>query len=218
MPNLGIAEIVVGVLFWIFLIVGGRAAIAGRGASLPVSGPPLVLQKFFLDSTGRAPNLVEIQGRAQGFISWLLTAMSLDATTSLIVTRNEISFRSAKLSGERAIVVPLSSVASLQYGYSKPIILIWLSVIIVGLSLWAGLSMNNSWLLLGGFALSAILLIAYVFSKKMAIAIETNGGMPPFGLSFKRGVIEGISVDLAQTRSAVEFINWAIQTNARKGA
>lgn len=217
MPNVGIPEMLVGALAWFFIIVAFRSAVAGRGARLPLSGRPLVLQRFFLDSTGRAPNLVEIQGRPQGLVSWLLTTMKVDATTSLTVTRSEISFKSAKLSGEHAIVVPLSHISSLQYGFSKPISLIWISVIVAVASIWAGLSRNNSWLLLGGLILAGLLLVAYFLSKKMAIAVETTGGAV-FSFAFKRGVIEGVSVDLAQTRAAVDFINWAIQTSGKPRA
>jgi len=218
--HVGIPEVLMvlaSFVFWFMLIAGARAAMASRGMNLPFFGRPLVLQKFFLDSTGRAPSLVEIQGRPQGFIPWLLTAMSIDTTTNLTVTRNEISLKQAKLSGEWAIVVPLSQVARLYYGFTKPIILIVIGVVVAIASIAAGLTTDNSWLMLAGLFLAAIFLIAYFLSKRMAISVETTGGSS-FGISFKRGVLDGVAIDLAQTRSAVDFINWAIQTQARKGA
>ena len=57
-----------------------------------------------------------------------------------------------------------------------------------------------------GLVIGGIFLIAYYLSKKIAISLETSGGMV-LGLSFKRSVIENVSVDLEQALKVIRIVN-----------
>jgi hypothetical protein len=57
-----------------------------------------------------------------------------------------------------------------------------------------------------GLVIGGILLVAYYLSRKIVISIETSGGMV-LGLSFKRSVIENVSVDIEQALKAIGILN-----------
>jgi hypothetical protein len=60
--------------------------------------------------------------------------------------------------------------------------------------------------LLLGLIIGGAMLIAYYLSKKIVISLETSGGMV-MGLSFKRSVIENVSVDIEQALRAILLVN-----------
>ncbi len=57
-----------------------------------------------------------------------------------------------------------------------------------------------------GLLIGLLFFIAYWLSKKIAISIQTKGGMI-MGLSFKRSVIENIPVDIQKAIQAITIIN-----------
>ena len=57
-----------------------------------------------------------------------------------------------------------------------------------------------------GLIIGGLFLIAYYLSKKIVISVETSGGMV-LGLSFKRSVIENVSVDIEQALKAIRIVN-----------
>jgi hypothetical protein len=159
----------------------------------------LVLRRFKIDESESANVLVEIVGRVSGFTAWLLTVMGIDAETSLIVSRKEITIKRASLSGQAYSVVPLPSVASTHCGYSKPI-----GFLVFGVLVLIGGLVAREFLV--GIVLGAIFFIVYWLSKKIVITIETSGGMT-LGLAFKRSVIENVSVDIQEALKAISIIN-----------
>jgi ribosomal protein S27AE len=63
-----------------------------------------------------------------------------------------------------------------------------------------------------GLILGVFLVILYWLSKKIYIAVHTKGGLS-LGLSFKRSIIENISVDFEQDMKVIKIINRKITSS-----
>ncbi|KAF0139916.1 MAG: hypothetical protein FD122_2817, partial [Stygiobacter sp.] len=193
--NLGLGEIII-ILFVVLVLFGGL--FARKGTGLRISGPELVLRRFHIDEAAEDLN-VEIVGRASGLTAWLLTVMDLDAETKLLVHKTKISFKSASLSGELHQVVPMASISSTHCGYSKPIALLFLGVILF----IAGILLSQAVI---GLVFGGIVIVLYFISKKTSIVLETSGGMQ-LSLSFKRSIIENVSIDIEEALKVIRIIN-----------
>src|ERR1700752_3691306 len=105
----------------IIIVLGLFFAAIGRLARR--SSATLVLQKL---SVHRAPQpneapIVEIIGRSQGVIAFILTSMGFSASTRLTVNRIEVRCESASLFGQRFQFIPLRCMDPLAAGLHKPI-------------------------------------------------------------------------------------------------
>jgi hypothetical protein len=60
--------------------------------------------------------------------------------------------------------------------------------------------------ILVGLICGVIFIIAYFLTKKISISLETSEGMQ-LGLSFKRSIIENVTVDIEQARKVIMIIN-----------
>ena len=239
MFGIGFPELIVLAVVVFIVIVMGIITARRGGGSIRFSGLTLVLRTFKIDEAPSANILVDIVGRGSGIITWLLTIIGFDAVTSLKVTDKEVTFKRSSLFGKTYQVISLPSVSSTHCGYSKPLGYLIMGVIfLVGgiLSIpfqgggggfprdtAAGLSANSTFVLIG-LVIGGIFLLAYFLSKKIFIFLETYGGMI-LGISFKRSVIENVSVDMEQALKAIEVINKRIiasqvknQSNKQVGA
>lgn len=212
MFGLGTSELIVLAVV-VFILVGGGLVRRG-GGGIRIAGPTLVLRRFKIDETPSANVLVDIVGRASGITAWLLTVMGFDAETSLKVTGKEVSFISSSLFGQTHQVVPLPSVSSTHCGYSKPIGYLIIGVIFLIGGILSGIvsildQRGGGGNILIGLVIGGIFLIAYYLSKKIVISLETSGGMV-LGLSFKRSVIENVSVDIEQALKTMGIVNQRI--------
>ena len=203
MFGMGAPELIVVAVVVLLIVVGlGR-----KGGKARISGPSLVLRKFDLDESASDNPIVDIEGRASGLIAWLLTVLGLDATTTLRITNREVSFRSSSLFGEIHQVAPLSSISSTHCGFFKPIGYLIIGIVIALGGVVAGLSKHT-----GGMAglplivVGLVFIVAYFLSKKLAISLETTGGMV-MGLTFKRSVVENVAVDIQKALLAIQLIN-----------
>jgi hypothetical protein len=102
-------------------------------------------------------------------------------------------------------------VSSTHCGYSKPIgyLIIGAIFLISGVlsSQTIPMRTDDKDIIMGiGFVIGAILFIKYFLSKKIVIAIETNGGIF-LGLSFKRSVIEDVTIEMELALKVIEIIN-----------
>jgi hypothetical protein len=173
-----------------------------------MSGPVLVLRKFEVNAGGTPA--VTIEGRPSGIVAWLLTTLGLDTLTTLTVTDREVSFKSASLSGETHHLVPLTEISSTHCGYSQPIWLLMVGGAILLLSMLAAMnSFNSTQTFVGGVFFAAICGAIFLLQRKIAMTIETTGGML-IGLAFKPSAIEHVSINLAQALKAVDRINTVV--------
>lgn len=186
-------------------VLAGLATLFGKRGALAITGPALVLRKFEVNATGSVAVIIE--GRPSGVVAWALTTVGLDTLTTLTVTDQQVSFKSAGLSGEIHHVVPSAEISSTHCGYAQPI---WLLILGGGILLLSMLSALNSrdaaQTFIGGILLAAICGAIYLMQRKIAITVETSGGMV-VGLAFKPSVIENVSVNLIDALRAIKRIN-----------
>lgn len=191
-------------LFEGLLVLAVSAFVLRRGA-LSASGPTLVLRKFAVSFSGSPAVLIE--GRASGLMAWLLTTVGLDTLTTLVVTDTQLSIKSAGLSGEIHQFVSLSRISSTHCAYTQPVWLLVTAATVIVLSLLSATGRyGGAGTVLSGIVIAGILAGMYWFQRKIAITIETSGGLV-MGLSFQPSAIEMVSVNLQQATAAVERIN-----------
>lgn len=163
--------------------------------------PTLVVRKFSINDDDSDGKYLEIEGRASGIISWLLTLMKLDTLTTLNLKKDHLSVKSSSLSGEIHTVMPLGAIESTQCGFSKSIL--WL---VLGVStILSGLLSGAVGTFFGFLIVGAVFILIYFLSKRMFISVAA--GNKSVDIAFKEGVTEGVSVDLDRTLSAIQLLN-----------
>jgi len=166
----------------------------------------LVLKKF--DVNPEAEAFVDIEGRQGGLLSFLLNLAGIDSTVTLRCTATKIEYKAASWKGFSNVTIPLQSVSAIVTGLKKPIELLIAAVAIFIASISAA-SQAGIAALGVGLVISVILVGLYILKKEMALGVM-NGGDTVYGLSFKRSVIEGVTVDNEKVNQAVDLINAAV--------
>lgn len=172
--------------------------------------PTLVLRKFDINEDAASEPTIEMEGRATGFTQWLLTMMKLSTLTTLKLDADRLSFVDASLSGEIHTVIPLTAIDSTQCGYSKTM---WLLAAAAAVFLF-GLSTGDSAPILGSLILAAIFVAAYFFSDKMFISVSAGG--TKVAIEYKKGLIEGVQVDLERSLQAIRVMNEKVMSQRAK--
>lgn len=163
-----------------------------------VSKQPLVIKQWSVSSTpGDSGEYVQIHGRAAGLVSFLLSLVGIDPTTTLAVDARSIRFEQGSLAGFVKRVTPLASVSRASFGYSKP----WIAACIIagwGVAMMVFLPkmlfVSGIGLVIG-LLLLIFALIYYFLNKQFVLQIVDHSGVDPIEFIFKRSVIEGKSID-----------------------
>ena len=167
---------------------------------------PLVLKKFNIENDPADGNYVEIVGRKKGLIAWLLSILGLDNTTSFLLSKSAVSYKTASLFGETTTFFPLPSIASTACGFSKPIALLFLGVFVLIFSLFLAVEAGSMAIVLIGLVVAAIMFVLYFFQKTITLSVESAGGKA-IALTFSKSFIEGVGVDINKANEAIEMIN-----------
>ncbi len=190
--------IIIGTIGWmLFSVFGSRR----NGTS-----QAYVIKDWFASETPNHDGIyVNIEGRKGGLMSFLMALVGIDPTVSLVIDRENVRFRSGSWTGYSSWVTPLNRLCSGKYGYSKPL---WVTVvwIVIGVAL-----------LLPSFGISLILIVgafAYYFLNKIIVLELTyiGGGSvhSSDALAFKRSVIEGKHIDEHATERIVAIIEMIV--------
>jgi len=166
--------------------------------------PTLVLRQFDINEEATDSPALEIEGRAVGFVSWILTMMKLSTLTSLRLESDRVFLVSSGLAGEVHSVIPIGAIESTQCGYSKAISLLAAAFIV----LIFGLSTGELVGFLVSLLVAAVFGAAYFFSDKMFISI--TAGSTKLAIAYKKSVVEGSQIDLDKTLQAIRLINQRI--------
>jgi len=166
--------------------------------------PTLVLRQFDIDDQTTDKPAIEITGRATGFLSWLLTVMKLSTLTTLRLDSDRLSVVTTSLSGEIHTVIPLSAIDSTQCGFSKTS---WFLGVAVALLL-LGISSGVLATFLIALILAAIFGAVYFYSDKMFISVAAGG--TNVAIAYKKGAIDGVTVDLDRTLQAIKLLNQGV--------
>lgn len=133
---------------------------------------------------------VSIVGRQEGILSWLLSVMGIDATTTLRIDRETVYFEAGSLAGFQQRVIPLSSLSSAYFGYAKP----WQTALAIGLMLAPVMGLG---LIVGP--------LYYFLNKTLSLGVIENAGVLS-GIEFKRSVIEGQNINEQQGRRVCAIV------------
>lgn len=169
-------------------------------------------------------NYVVISGRKSGLISWFLSLVGIDPTTTIKVGLERIEFHASSLSGINNRMIPLRGVCSTYYGYHKPwketigifVLLAWLlSSFIIAITM----DRSNGHFSLSGFLIALVIslgvaLIYYFLNRTLTLGFVENSGVIS-GIQFKRSIIENIDVDEDQARMACEITQAIIEQRAK---
>lgn len=212
-------------LFWMVAIVIGWFVLRTRRNY--VSGTLMVLKRFHIDDSPSARVIVEMDGRASGIISWLLTLLKLKPDLKFAVTNSEVIIHSASLSGTQVTYIPIGKITASVCGYQRSIVAFGFATLFICgfvMQLWSGLldSAVSANAVVGDIiAAIAFLILAgisglvYYLSKKISIAVES---MHSHGVIFKRSVIENVTVDLPEALRVAALINKQILAAQTVGA
>ena len=165
-----------------------------------------ILKTFQIDHTGATGAHILIEARKPGFIAFILNLMGLDPTAQLKVTKGAVSFRSTSLSGMTETSTALTQIGSFQGGYSKPISYIFLAIFFPVTFISIDISLNMLLFTWIGIVMSLIFVVLYALQKYLMFGFETSGGAF-YGLSFKRGMLGNVSVDITQVENALQLVN-----------
>lgn len=169
----------------------------------------LVIKSWKVQSRpGVGQPYAQVIARESGLISFVLSLLGIDATTTLIVSGQGFEFERGSLSGFLRRVSPYGHVSSVLYGRHKPwkktVGLIMLSLFL-GSSLMGhgtGMTMLGTLVLFGGVGLS---LLYYFLNRELTLAFAEDSGQQ-MGITFKRSVVEGQEIDEAALKQLVIII------------
>ena len=195
------------------VVVVGAIVRQIKGGPLAQARAALVMSSFEIHRDG--PVYVRIQGRKSGLMSWLLAQVGVDPSTTLTITKHRVELSEGSLSGRVFHQIPLSAVCNLGAGYSKPIALFALGIVFAVMGLGCLFSGGDAVALGFVFLLAAAaLVVVYYLQKTLTLFF-----LPPSGtgacLSFKRSVIEGVSVDEREAYEVVELVTSLIELNTK---
>lgn len=179
-------------------------------------GPTLTLRKFHVASTPSDGVYVEIVGRPAGLIGWFLTRVGLESERRLQATANDVVLDAGGLQGRRQEMAPLAGIASASVGYQKSLWTLLFGLMVLAFGLVRGFAFDSKIALVAGLVIGGALLLKYWLSKRLHVAVETNGGRF-IGLSFKRSLIENVVVDFEKCSSVIDVLQQLIlQSQSRR--
>lgn len=150
-----------------------------------------------------AKNYVVIEGRAGGFVSWLLSLVQISPIVKMEINGDRILFNQGSLAGTASRIIPLENISSTFYGYTKP----WKESLVLGIFLGAFT-----------FGIGAIVGVIYYFlNKHLTVGfVEVSGVVN--AIAFKRSVIEGQNIDENQARAVADVTQQLIDARKRASA
>lgn len=171
-----------------------------------LQGSALALKRFHTTQAqvaSQAP-LVWIEGRRPGLGGFVLSALGIDTTTTLIVTQRDVVFREGSIFGQMNSMMPLTAVASVHAGYSKPVQYLAAAAMLLFGSLSAVPAAESPAPLAVGVLGALVCVVLYAIRRRFAVFVESSGGAV-FGLVFLPSVIEGVQVDIQRVQSVVDL-------------
>ena len=163
---------------------------------------PYVIKKWQVNETvaDASQNYIEIEGRAGGLLSWLMSKVGISPTVKVEIGAEQIRFAEGSLAGNAHRIIPLENISSTFYGYAKP----WKEALLIAIVLGVPT-----------FGIGVILAILYYYlNKSMTVGfVEVSGVVN--GIAFKRSVIEGIKVDESQAQQVAELTQKLIDVRRR---
>lgn len=162
---------------------------------------------------------VHIVARAAGPLSWLLRPLRLQSTVKVLVGLDRVEINQTSLAGSRVRFIPLESLSSTYHGVQRP----WgsaLGVLVVFIALAGGLNLLDPHtdavvsLALAGCGL-VLGLLQLALQRTLTLGFVESGGVVS-SVSFKRSVIEGVTINDEQTRQVCKVVHRLIEAKAKR--
>lgn len=168
---------------------------------------PWVLKRYQVDETGGSGAYVFIEARQPGITGFLLNLVGLDPTATFKVTRGTMSFRSSGLFGASQVSTSMNQVGAFVGGYKKE----WGWFVLAFFGLWFGIAIDAGifwpyWIPVFTIIIPAIFLVVYALRKNLYLGFETSGGAT-YALTFSRGVLNNVTVDINQVEYTISLVN-----------
>ncbi len=186
-------------LFLIMLAAGAR--LGGKRSST------LVLQKFYISqkpTLDHAPS-VEIVGRKQGLVAFVLTLLGFSPITRLTIARGEVRYESSSLFGQQSQFVPLRCITGISAGIYKPVSALINAAVVLFFGIFMSNTLGSLIPLVFGLLVFFGLCAFYFIAKKFFIDLHAPGA-PAISLLVKPNVIEGLPIDVAEALAVVGVI------------
>jgi hypothetical protein len=151
---------------------------------------------------------VKVVARASGLLSFILSLVGIDATTTLQVSATRIEFERGSLSGFIRRLTLLDHIGSTFYGRNKPwktALVIFAICSFIGSAIGKSGFGGQSWTLL--FFLLGLLGggLYYFLNRELMIGFTEDSGITA-AITFKRSVIEGQEIDENQLQKIIDVI------------
>ena len=179
------------VILWVISFVKNRGVVH------------LSLSKFTI--VPEDDDLIIIEGRKTGLIQWLLVQLKLGNIYKIQVKKNFICYSEDSAFGKKLSLTPMQKISSTTCGYKKPIGWLMLGVVLVVMC-FVFLIQNAAAMGVLCLLVGAILIVAYVYLKSFFITIESMGSSR-LGFSFRKALIENLSIDIEKIEEAIQRIN-----------
>jgi hypothetical protein len=150
-------------------------------------------------------NFVSINGRAGGFVSWLLNLLDISPTVSLIVRGDKIIFQKGSLEGTMHFLTPLENTCSMFYALKRPL----KEAVVLGVVL--GIATFFTFGILG----IAIAMLYYVLNKTLTVGFTDVGGRVS-EIPFKRSVIEGKNIDAIEAARVCDIVQGLVDARRKQ--
>ena len=182
-------------------------SVLARATGAAGAAPTLVIRKWYASGDPNSDGFyVSIEGRRAGLIAWFLSIVGIDALSELQVNAETVEFRSASLAGGVRRIIPLSSISSTIYGYSKP----WMQTLLI-FAITAGIITSLADSIFGGVLLGVTIAIVYfVLNRQLTVGLVEESGHGHI-IQFKRSVIENKEINEAQAERVCRIIQALVQ-------
>jgi hypothetical protein len=138
---------------------------------------------------------VEIIARESGLFSWVMTLFRIDPRHSLQIQYDKIIYESRSIWGYRRVMLPIASVSSLHFGYSKPWKLAAMILALFGTAGYVAMELEEpGWAAFLGLAGIIGAVTAFLLNKVLSIGVKEATG-DDYDLYLKRSFIEGQEVN-----------------------
>jgi len=138
---------------------------------------------------------VEIIARESGFFSWVMTLLRIDPRYSLQIQYDKVIYESRSVWGYKRVLLPIASISSLNFGYSKPWKLAALILVLFGAAGYVAMEFDEAgWALFLSLAGIIGAVAAFLLNKVLSIGVTEVTG-DEYALNLKRSFIEGQEVN-----------------------
>lgn len=151
----------------------------------------LVLKKWTIEEANQGTAAkIHIHGREEGIFSFLFSIIGVDPTTTFQLGEAKLTFSSGSLEGQKKIIIPVKSISSCYFGYTKP----WKRALMIGI------------VTLPIFFIGAILGPLYYFlNKQLELGVSDTSGRT-YAIAFKRSIIENVKIDENEGQRVIDLI------------